>query len=65
MSRGANSRDRQGSSHFFLQFHKPFPDIHVEVADTISRETKSLPGAFVTGTHKGDALGHSRVTQAH
>lgn len=42
---------------FFLQFTKAFPDIHVEVADTISEGDKIAARCIVTGTHRGDTLG--------
>jgi len=42
---------------FFVQFTKAFPDIHVEVADTISEEDKIAARCIVTGTHRGDTLG--------
>ena len=42
---------------FFLQFTKAFPDIHVEVADTVSEGDKIAARCIVTGTHKGDGLG--------
>jgi steroid delta-isomerase-like uncharacterized protein len=42
---------------FFLQFTKAFPDIHVEVADTISEGDKIAARCIVTGTHRGDILG--------
>ena len=42
---------------FFVQFTKAFPDIHVEVADTISEGDKIAARCMVTGTHRGDTLG--------
>jgi steroid delta-isomerase-like uncharacterized protein len=50
----------QGPSEFkkfFVQFTKAFPDIHVEVADTISEGDKIAARCIVTGTHQGDTLG--------
>jgi len=42
---------------FFVQFTKAFPDINVEVADTISEGDKIAARCIVTGTHRGDTLG--------
>ena|SRR6266404_9786703 len=42
---------------FFVQFTSAFPDIHVEVADTISEGDKIAARCIVTGTHRGDTLG--------
>jgi len=46
-----------GFKKFFMQFTKAFPDIHVEVADTISEGDKIAARCIVTGTHRGDTLG--------
>ena len=42
---------------FFEQFTKAFPDIHVEVADTISEGDRIAARCIVTGTHRGETLG--------
>ena len=42
---------------FFVQFTSAFPDIHVEVADTISEGDKIAARCIVTGTHRGETLG--------
>jgi len=54
---GRELRGPAGFKPFFLQFTKAFPDIHVEVVDTISEGDKIAARCIVTGTHKGDALG--------
>jgi len=54
---GRELRGPAGFKPFFLQFTKAFPDIHVEVADTISEGDKIAARCIVTGTHKGDTLG--------
>ena len=56
---GQELRGPAGFKPFFLQFTKAFPDIHVEVADTISEGDKIAARCVVTGTHKGDMLGVS------
>ncbi len=55
-----NGNEVRGPSEFkkfFVQFTKAFPDIQVEVADTISEGDKIAARCIVTGTHKGDTLG--------
>ena len=55
-----NGNEISGPSGFkklFMQFTKAFPDIHVEVADTISEGDKIAARCIVTGTHRGDTLG--------
>jgi len=55
-----NGNEIRGPSEFkkfFVQFTKAFPDIHVEVADTISEGDKIVARCIVTGTHQGDTLG--------
>jgi steroid delta-isomerase-like uncharacterized protein len=54
---GQELRGPAGFKSFFLQFTNAFPDIHVEVADTISEGDKIAARCIVTGTHKGDMLG--------
>jgi steroid delta-isomerase-like uncharacterized protein len=55
-----NGNEIRGPSEFkkfFMQFTKAFPDIQVEVADTISEGDKIAARCIVTGTHRGDTLG--------
>ena len=54
---GRELRGPAGFKRFFLQFTNAFPDIHVEVADTISEADKIAARCIVTGTHQGDGLG--------
>lgn len=54
---GNEIRGPSGFKKFFMQFTKAFPDIHVEVADTISEGDKIAARCIVTGTHRGDTLG--------
>ncbi|HZR16186.1 MAG TPA: ester cyclase [Verrucomicrobiae bacterium] len=54
---GHELRGPAGFKPFFLQFTKAFPDIHVEVADTVSEGDKIAARCVVRGTHKGDMLG--------
>jgi steroid delta-isomerase-like uncharacterized protein len=54
---GQELRGPAGFKPFFLQFTKAFPDIHVDVADTISEGDKIAARCIVTGTHRGDTLG--------
>ncbi|HTL15824.1 MAG TPA: ester cyclase [Patescibacteria group bacterium] len=54
---GSELRGPAGFKPFFLKFTKAFPDIHVEVADTVSEGDKIAARCIVTGTHQGDALG--------
>ena len=56
---GNEIRGPAGFKKFFIQFTKAFPDIHVEVADTISEGDKIAARCIVTGTHRGDTLGVS------
>src|SRR5690348_14764646 len=55
--RGQELRGPAGFKPFFIQFTKAFPNIHVEVADTISEGDKIAARCIVTGTHRGDTLG--------
>ena len=54
---GNEIRGPAAFKEFFVQFTKAFPDIHVEVADTISEADKIAARCIVTGTHRGDTLG--------
>jgi steroid delta-isomerase-like uncharacterized protein len=54
---GNEIRGPSGFKKFFEQFTKAFPDIHVEVADTISEGDRIAARCIVTGTHRGDTLG--------
>ena len=54
---GRELRGPAGFKRFFLQFTNAFPDIRVEVADTVSEADKIAARCIVTGTHKGDGLG--------
>ena len=54
---GQELRGPAGFKPFFLQLTKAFPDIHVEVADTISEGDKIAARCIVTGTHRGEMLG--------
>jgi steroid delta-isomerase-like uncharacterized protein len=56
---GQELRGPAGFKPFFSQFTKAFPDIHVEVADTISEGDKIAARCIVTGTHQGEMLGVS------
>ena len=57
--RGQELRGPAGFKPFFIQFTKAFPNIHVEVADTISEGDKIAARCIVTGTHQGEMLGVS------
>jgi steroid delta-isomerase-like uncharacterized protein len=57
--KGNELRGISAFKEFFVQFTKAFPDIHVEVADTISEGDKIAARCIVTGTHRGDILGIS------
>ena len=54
---GNEIRGPSAFKKFFAQFTKAFPDIHVEVADTISEGDKIAARCIVTDTHRGDTLG--------
>lgn len=54
---GRELRGPAGFKPFFLQFTRAFPDIHVEVVDTVCEGDKIAARCIVTGTHKGDTLG--------
>ena len=56
-AQGNELRGPAGFKPFFLQFTKVFPDIHVEVADTICEADKIAARCIVTATHRGDSLG--------
>ena len=58
-NQGHEPRGPAGFKLFFLQFRRAFPDIHVEVADTISERGKIAARCIVTGTHGGEAFGVS------
>ena len=55
--KGNDFRGPSEFKKFFLQFTKAFPDMQVEVADTISEGDKIAARCIVTGTHRGDTLG--------
>jgi steroid delta-isomerase-like uncharacterized protein len=52
-----------GFKPFFIQFTKAFPDIHVEVVDTICEGDKIAARCVVTGTHRGESLGIAATHQ--
>jgi steroid delta-isomerase-like uncharacterized protein len=54
---GNELRGPAGFKPFFLQFTEAFPDIHVEVVDTVCEGDKIAARCIVTGTHHGDTLG--------
>jgi steroid delta-isomerase-like uncharacterized protein len=54
---GRELRGPAGFKPFFVQFTQAFPDIHVEVADTICEGDKIAARCIVTGTHRGGAFG--------
>ena len=56
---GHELRGPAGFKPFFLQFTKAFPDIHIDVVDTISEGDKIAARCLVTGTHRGEMLGAS------
>jgi steroid delta-isomerase-like uncharacterized protein len=56
-AQGNELRGPSGFKPFFLQLRNAFPDIHVEVADTICEGDKIAARCIVTGTHRGDSLG--------
>lgn len=46
----------EGFRAFFHGFRQAFPDIHVEVTDTISEGDKVVANCRVTATHSGDGF---------
>lgn len=60
---GHELRGPAGFKPFFLQLTNAFPDIHVEVADTICEGDRIAARCIVTGTHRGDALGVPATNQ--
>lgn len=56
----ASGNELQGPAAFkpfFEQFRNAFPDLHVEVVDTVSEGDKIAARCIVRGTHGGDGLG--------
>ena len=43
---------------FFRKFRSAFPDIHVKVKRTVTEGEMVAVHCHVTGSHRGDALGH-------
>jgi len=55
-----NGKELRGPSSF-KEFHRSFldafPDLKIEVADTVAADDKLVARCVVRGTHKGDGLG--------
>jgi steroid delta-isomerase-like uncharacterized protein len=49
--------DKEGFKGVFRQFTQAYPDIHVEVEETIAAGDRVLARCTVTGTHQGDGFG--------
>lgn len=58
-AKGNELRGPAGFKPFFLAFRTAFPDLEVEVQDTIVEGDKIAARCVVTGTHRGDTLGFS------
>ena len=54
---GGEVRGPKGFRAFHAAFLNAFPDIKVEVADTVAAGDKVVARCIVRGTHKGDGLG--------
>jgi predicted ester cyclase len=54
---GKEVRGVEAFKKFHRQFLSAFPDINVEVVDTISEGEKLVARCIVRGTHQGDGLG--------
>jgi len=54
---GNEVRGVEGFKKFHRQFISAFPDIQVEVLDTVSEGDKIVARCTVRGTHQGDGLG--------
>ena len=54
---GHNPVGPAGFKPFHKQFREAFPDVHIEVVDTICEGNKIAARCIVTGTHLGETLG--------
>lgn len=54
---GSQIRGREDFRRFFRQFRSAFPDIHVDIEETIREGDKIGAVCRVTATHRGDGLG--------
>jgi steroid delta-isomerase-like uncharacterized protein len=54
---GGELRGPVGFKPFFLKFSQAFPDLHIEIMDTICEGDKIAARCIVRGTHLGDTLG--------
>jgi steroid delta-isomerase-like uncharacterized protein len=54
---GATVRGREDFHRFFRQFRSAFPDIHVDIEETIREGDKIGAVCRVTATHQGEGLG--------
>ena len=53
-----------GFKPFFRQFRNAFPDIQVEVVDTVCEGDKIAARCIVRGTHQGEGLGMAATNRA-
>jgi steroid delta-isomerase-like uncharacterized protein len=51
------SNDREGVKQFFRMMREAFPDLRVEVQDTIAEGDKVVGRIRMTGTHRGEFMG--------
>lgn len=54
---GHNPVGPAGFKPFHKQFREAFPDLHIEVADTVCEGDKIAVRCIVKGTHLGETLG--------
>lgn len=54
---GKELRGREAFKQFHESFRNAFPDLRVEVADSIVSGDKAVARCAVSGTHQGDGLG--------
>jgi len=54
---GVDVKGVEGFKAFYKSFRAAFPDIHVEVKDTVSEGDQIVARCKVTATHSGDGFG--------
>ena len=55
---GASMRGPEGYRPFYRAFREAFPDVHVEVLQTVTEGEMITTHCRVTGTHRGQSMGN-------
>ena len=60
---GSEVHSIPGFKVFYRQFRSAFPDIHVQIEDTVSEGDKTVARCVVTATHSGHGIGRAPTSK--